>query len=144
MFWGVSGNRDAPIIPVRAQLTHHLVAASSISLAPPQAAGLAHSAAAPLPTKSPTLRGPLVGGGIPPVGRARRALTKAPQGLPPRGRPCRARHRRAVGCAACGHPTASFRHGTILPTAYAPHCVASSLLRQRSKPLPAAAGTKGG
>ena len=39
-------------------LTHHLVVASSISLAPPQAAGLAHSAAPPLPTKSLDFAGP--------------------------------------------------------------------------------------
>ena len=52
-------------------LTHHLVVASCISFALPQAAGLAHSAAPPLPTKQ-ALRGPL-GGGIPPVGRAVRS-----------------------------------------------------------------------
>lgn len=40
-------------------LTHHLVVANSISLAPPQAAGLAHSVAPPFPTKR-TLRGPLM------------------------------------------------------------------------------------
>ena len=38
-------------------LTHHLVVTSSISLAPPQAAGLAHSAAPPLPTKPKGLCG---------------------------------------------------------------------------------------
>ncbi len=36
----------------------HRVVASSISLAPPQAAGLVHSAAPPFPTKSKTLREP--------------------------------------------------------------------------------------
>ena len=78
------------------------------------------------------------------IASLRLGVTKAPPGLSPRGQPCRVRHRRAVGCAACGHPTASFRHGTILPAAHAPHRVASSLLRQRSKTLSAAAGTKEG
>jgi len=56
-------------------LTHHIVVASSISLAPPQAAGLAHCAAPPLPTKQ-ALRGPLFGGGIPPAGRAVRSARR--------------------------------------------------------------------
>ena len=42
-------------------LTHHLVVASCISFALPQAAGLTHSAAPPLPAKQ-ALRGPFGGG----------------------------------------------------------------------------------
>ncbi len=50
--------RPFSFIP-KGALTHHFVLTSSISLAPPQVAGLARFAVRPLPTKSTTLRGPL-------------------------------------------------------------------------------------
>ena len=52
-------------------LTHHLVVASSISLAPPQAAGLAHSAAPPLPTKQVCFAGTPVAVVVWPAANAR-------------------------------------------------------------------------
>jgi len=75
----MTGRSGEPERPSFLSRRAHLLTTSSSQAPYPspcrKAAGLAHSAAPPLPTKQ-ALRGPLFGGGIPPVGRAVRSARR--------------------------------------------------------------------